>query len=70
MRLATRWLMLLVPVALLAAPGWVFSVGAYDAVQVTDGGTIQGKVTFPGSSTSQEEDHPDQGPRGLRELAP
>jgi hypothetical protein len=49
MRLATRWLMLLVPVALLAAPGWVFSVGAYEAVQVTDGGTIQGKVTFPGT---------------------
>ena len=48
MRLATRWLMLVVAVALLTAPGLVLPVGAYDAVQVTDGGTIQGKVTFPG----------------------
>jgi hypothetical protein len=30
--------------ALLAAPA-----GAYEAIQVTDGGTIQGKVTFKGS---------------------
>jgi Polysaccharide lyase family 4, domain II len=27
----------------------VWPSGAYEAIQVTDGGTIQGKVTFPGS---------------------
>jgi hypothetical protein len=52
MRLTTRWLTPLLALMLLGAsgaPGAVLPLGAYDAVQVTDGGTIQGKVTFPGT---------------------
>jgi hypothetical protein len=52
MKLVTHWFTPLVAVALLSAsgtPGMVLPVGAYDAVQVADGGTIQGKVTFAGA---------------------
>jgi hypothetical protein len=52
MRRTSRWLVALGGLALLggsAAPPAVLSAHAYDAVQVADGGTIQGKVTFAGS---------------------
>jgi hypothetical protein len=52
MRRTTSWLTPLGVLALLgvggAAPA-VRSADAYEVVQVTDGGTIQGKVTFAGS---------------------
>ena len=52
MRLASGWLAPTLSVVLLgaaAAPGVVRPVGAYEAVQVTDGGSIQGKVAFAGT---------------------
>ena len=52
MRLGSGWLAPTLSMALLgaaAAPGIVRPAGAYEAVQVADGGSIQGKVTFAGS---------------------
>ncbi len=52
MRFAAGWLVPTLGVALLgavAAPGAARPAGAYEAVQVADGGTIQGKVTFAGT---------------------
>jgi len=52
MRRSTRWLTPLSALALLGGSGAfpvVPAVDAYEAVQVADGGTIQGKVAFPGS---------------------
>jgi hypothetical protein len=52
MRLRIRWFTPLGVLALLGvsgAPSATLRADAYDAVQVTDGGTIQGKVTFPGT---------------------
>ncbi len=52
MRLASGWLAPTLSVALLgatAAPGVASPAGAYEAVQVTGGGSIQGKVTFTGT---------------------
>ena len=52
MRVGSGWLAPTLSLALLgaaAAPGTVRPAGAYEAVQVTDGGSIQGKVTFAGS---------------------
>jgi hypothetical protein len=49
MRLSVHWLTPLLTSALLAAPGLPLPARAYEAGQVTDGGTIQGKVTFPGT---------------------
>ena len=52
MRRTTSWLTSLSALALLGVGGAAPAVrpaDAYEAVQVTDGGTIQGKVTFAGS---------------------
>lgn len=52
MRLASGWLAPTLSLVLLgaaAAPGVVPPVGAYEAAQVTDGGSIQGKVVFTGT---------------------
>jgi Polysaccharide lyase family 4, domain II len=52
MRVGSGWAVSALSVALLgaaAAPGIVRPLGAYEAVQVADGGSIQGKVTFAGS---------------------
>jgi Polysaccharide lyase family 4, domain II len=54
MRLRTPWLTPLLALGLIGAPGAVVPVDAYDAVQVTDGGTIQGKVSFPGTPPSKK----------------
>jgi hypothetical protein len=51
MRRTTRWLTPLGAMVLVAAsgaPGPVRPADAYEVVQVSDGGTIQGKVTFAG----------------------
>jgi Polysaccharide lyase family 4, domain II len=52
MRFASGWLAPTLSVVLVGAataPGVVPSVGAYEVVQVTDGGSIQGKVAFTGT---------------------
>jgi Polysaccharide lyase family 4, domain II len=52
MRFARGWLTPSLTVALLGpglGPATVVPASAYEAVAVSDGGTIQGKVTFPGS---------------------
>ena len=54
MRVRTPWLTPLLALGLIGAPGAVAPVDAYDAVQVTDGGTIQGKVSFPGTPPSKK----------------
>jgi Polysaccharide lyase family 4, domain II len=54
MRVRTLWLTPLLALGLIGAPGAVGPVDAYDAVQVTDGGTIQGKVSFPGTPPSKK----------------
>jgi hypothetical protein len=54
MRLRTPWLTPLLALGLIGAPDAVVPVDAYDAVQVTDGGTIQGKVSFPGTPPSKK----------------
>ncbi|MET0486378.1 MAG: hypothetical protein ABW216_11830 [Candidatus Rokuibacteriota bacterium] len=54
MRVRTPWLTPLLALGLIGAPGAVTPVDAYDAVQVTDGGTIQGKVSFPGTPPSKK----------------
>jgi Polysaccharide lyase family 4, domain II len=57
MRSRTPWLTPLLALGLIGAsgaPGAVAPVDAYDAVQVTDGGTIQGKVSFPGTPPAKK----------------
>jgi hypothetical protein len=52
MRRRIRWLVPLGALSVLgvsSGPPVTFPADAYDAVQVADGGTIQGKVTFPGT---------------------